>query len=84
MTQHGQWKQHHEDMHGRLRQGQKTKFQRLLEKAVMKRPSIDVQDTLLAASPLHHAKLRTHDVPFLIVHGTKDVLVPIEDSRSDF
>jgi acetyl esterase/lipase/lysophospholipase L1-like esterase len=41
--------------------------------------STDV-DAQKAASPLHHIDSKT--VPFLIVHGTLDKLVPIEQSRA--
>ena len=36
---------------------------------------------LQQASPLYHAKQSKAVVPFLLVHGTKDSAVPIEDSR---
>lgn len=39
------------------------------------------RDEFLQASPLHHAKQKQHDVPFLIVHGTRDVIVPVTEAR---
>jgi hypothetical protein len=39
------------------------------------------RNVYLHASPLHHAKRLPHHVPFLIVHGSSDILVTVEESR---
>jgi hypothetical protein len=52
-----------------------------LEKTLFKVDSVAHFAEYLHASPLHHAKTKpSSGVPFLIVHGTKDIVVPIADS----
>ena len=82
VVQHGQWARHHEELVGTLLPGQKTLILQLLETCIVKQQIEENHSTFLVASPLHHAKQRVHDMPFLIVHGTKDIVVPIEDSKS--
>ncbi len=82
MVQHGQWASF-DTWHG-LRHPDPKKPAILiafLQKYIVKERFDADPQRYLAASPLHHAKQRVHDMPFLIVHGTKDIVVTIEDSR---
>lgn len=52
----------------------------LLERAVMKASLADARAVYEAASPLH--RLRADAPPFLVLHGTKDSLVPVGVARA--
>jgi acetyl esterase/lipase len=64
------------DLSGRL--GRATVV--LLERAVMKSSLESARAVYEAASPLH--RLRKDPPPFLVVHGTKDTLVPVAVPRA--
>jgi acetyl esterase/lipase len=52
----------------------------LLERTVMKAPLAQARAVYEAASPMH--RLRSGSPPFLVLHGTKDTLVPVAVPRA--
>lgn len=54
-------------------------YKRFLEPIVMKAFVSDEPEKFEDASPLHH--LREDAPPFLVVHGDRDTLAPVEDAR---
>ena len=81
--QHEQWREF-DTYHGK-RHADPTKAPiiiKFLQKNVFKKRYEDHAHVYLHASPLHHVKQRKHELPFLVAHGTRDMLVTIEDARS--
>lgn len=54
-------------------------FRRFLEPIVMKAFLDEEPEKFRQASPLHH--VGPHAPPFLVVHGDRDTLAPVEDAR---
>lgn len=54
-------------------------FTRFLEPLIMKAFIDDEPERFADASPIHH--LRPDAPPFLVIHGDKDTLAPVEDAR---
>lgn len=55
-------------------------FRRLLEPHIMKAFLAEEPERFEEASPVHH--VRPDAPPFLVVHGDKDTLAPVEDART--
>jgi acetyl esterase/lipase len=55
-------------------------YRRFLEPLVMKAFVADEPEKFRDVSPVHH--LRSDAPPFLVVHGDRDTLAPIEDART--
>jgi acetyl esterase/lipase len=55
-------------------------FRRLLEPYVVKAFLADQPERFREVSPIHH--VRRDAPPFLVIHGDKDTLAPVEDARS--
>lgn len=55
-------------------------FKKFLEPVVMQAFLADEPEKYLDASPLHH--LRADAPPFLVIHGDRDTLAPVEDART--
>jgi acetyl esterase/lipase len=55
-------------------------FRRLLEPHVMQAFVDDEPERFREASPVHH--VRPEAPPFLVIHGDKDTLAPVEDART--
>jgi acetyl esterase/lipase len=51
----------------------------MLERLIMKRRRADDGDAFERASPM--SRVRADAPPFLVIHGTRDTLVPIDDAR---
>eukprot|EP00051_Salpingoeca_urceolata_P033758 m.22159 g.22159 ORF g.22159 m.22159 type:complete len:459 (-) comp6701_c0_seq1:136-1512(-) len=80
----GQWKEW-DKAHGR-RHPDPTKTSIMIAfigKYVIKEKHAENQQAFLDASPLHHARTNRLDdpPPFLLFHGTKDILVPMIESE---
>jgi acetyl esterase/lipase len=52
----------------------------MLERAIMKRRRADDAGAFDRASPM--SRVRADAPPFLVIHGTRDTLVPIDDART--
>lgn len=54
-----------------------------LQKYVLKQRMEHVPQTFLEASPLYHCRRHPAQpcIPFLLVHGTRDNVVPVQESR---
>ena len=79
VLQHGQWKAFQE----RLTQKPvtETTVQWFLQKAIFQRDIATHRSAFLEASPLYHAKQGLVKIPFLIIHGTRDVIVPPAEAK---
>lgn len=55
-------------------------FTKFLEPIVMQAFLADERGKFVDASPLHH--LRADAPPFLVIHGDRDTLAPVEDART--
>ena len=81
--QHDQWKAH-DGYHGKRHKDPEhySLFTHFLHKSIMPGKRIENdRHHFLDASPLHHVKSRSHTVPFLVIHGTSDIVVPIAESK---
>ena len=80
---HGQWTAW--DRHHGKRHADATKPAMLisfLQKFIVKRRFDEERGVYADASPAHHARAgRGRGVPFLVVHGDRDILVPCRESE---
>jgi acetyl esterase/lipase len=57
----------------------KSLLRQMLERMIMKKRFADDADAFERASPM--SRIREGAPPFLVIHGTRDTLVPVEDAR---
>jgi len=66
------------DLTNRLRT-RSTDYRAMLERVVMKRRFADAPEVFTRASPID--RIHVEAPPFLVVHGSRDTLTPVEDAR---
>jgi len=57
----------------------KSLLRHMLERLIMKKRRADDGDAFERASPM--SRVRADAPPFLVIHGTRDTLVPVDDAR---
>ena len=67
------------DFTDRRRHWGKSLLRRMLERMIMKKRLADDEGAFERASPM--SRVREGAPPFLVIHGTRDTLVPVEDAR---
>ena len=67
------------DFTDRRRHWGKSLLRRMLERLIMKKLFADDADAFERASPM--SRVRADAPPFLVIHGTRDTLVPVDDAR---
>ncbi|GBE67582.1 esterase [Mycobacterium sp. MFM001] len=59
---------------------QRAEFVRFLEGIVVRKTFVDHPDVFRKASPITH--VRSDAPPFLVVHGTNDTVIPVDEARA--
>jgi acetyl esterase/lipase len=67
------------DFTDRRRHWGKSLLRHMLERLIMKKRFADDADAFDRASPM--SRVREGAPPFLVIHGTRDTLVPVDDAR---